>query len=132
MGRKGSGTFDDLSRRERQIMDVVYRFGEVTASEVLTNIPDPPSINAVRRLIAILEEKGHLEHEWRGPRHVFYPTVSRKKAAGQAMSHLKKTFFGGSTAQAMAALFDTTEDRLSEDDLEMLTHLIDKAGKEGR
>jgi len=132
MGRKESGVFADLSRRERQIMDVVYRLGEATASEVLNNIPDPPSINAVRRLIAILEEKGHLEHKWKGPRHVFYPTVPRKTAARQALDHLKETFFGGSTAQAMAALYDHSEDRLTEEDILMLTELIEKTGEEGR
>ena len=131
MGKKDSDIFGELSRRERQIMDAVYRLEEATTSEVLSNIPDPPSINAVRRLIAILEEKGYLEHEWRGPRHVFFPTVSRNTAAKQALERVRKTFFDGSAAQAMAALLDQA-DVLSDDDLSMLSQMIDQAKKEGR
>lgn len=123
--------FGELSRRERQIMDVIYRLGEATAAEVHGEIADPPSRNALRRLIAILEEKGHLTHEWRGPRHVYSPVVPRNRAAKAALSRVRETFFSGSTAEAVAALFDADE-QISSGDLEKISALIDKARSEGR
>ena len=121
-----------LSRRERQIMDAVYRAGEATANDILNDIPDPPTINAVRRLISILEEKGHLRHKWVGPRHVYMPTVPRGTAAGFAMDHLKKTFFGGSALEAMAAMFDRSSQDLSVEEIDALSRMIEKAKQEGR
>jgi len=120
-----------LSRRERQIMDVVYRFGKVTAAEVLAEMPEPPSYSAVRAMLRLLEEKGHVRHEQDGPRYVFLPTVNRDKARRSAMRHLVRTFFDGSTEDAVAALLES-DARMSDDELERLARLIETAKKEGR
>ena len=120
-----------LSRRERQIMDVVYRLGQVTAAEVLAELPEPPSYSAVRAMLRLLEEKGHVRHEQDGPRYVYIPTVNRDKARKSAMRHLVRTFFDGSTEDAVAALLQN-DAGISEDELERLSKLIDGAKKEGR
>lgn len=121
-----------LSRRERQIMDVVYERGQATVADVLDALPDPPSYSAVRALMRILEEKGHLRHHQDGPRYVFSPTLSRDKARRSAITQVVRTFFNGSVEQAVAALIDMPQSRLSQDDLARLSRLIDKARKEGR
>src|SRR4051795_12695951 len=121
-----------LGRRERQIMDAVYRRGRATAAEVLGDLPDPPSYSAVRGMLRVLEEKGHLRHEQDGPRYVFLPTVARDKARRSALRQLVQTFFEGSTAQAVAALLGEPGANLSDEDLDRLSHLIDQARKEGR
>jgi predicted transcriptional regulator len=121
---------DTLSRRERQIMDVIYARGQATAAEVAAALPDPPSYSAVRALLRILEQKGHLKHQQEGPRYVFLPTVSRDRARRFALRNVVRTFFNGSPAQAAAALIDQAD--LSDDDMERLAALIDKARKEGR
>jgi predicted transcriptional regulator len=123
---------DPLSRRERQVMNVVYRLGRATAAEVQEALPDPPSYSAVRALLRILEEKGHLRHEQDGPRYVFLPTVTRERARRSALRQLVQTFFEGSTAQAVAALLGEPGARLSDDELDRLSRLIDQARKEGR
>ena len=123
---------DPLSRRERQIMDVVYRTGRATAAEVQVALPDPPSYSAVRAMLRILEEKGHLKHEQDGPRYVFLPTVPREKARRSALRQLVTTFFEGSTAQAVAALLGEPDAKLTEEDLEKLSRLIEQTRKEGR
>ncbi len=123
---------DTLSRRERQIMDVIYRKGEATVAEVLAEIPDPPSYSAVRALMRVLEEKGHLRHEERGPRYVFIPTVPLETARQSALKQLVQTFFEGSTEQAMAALLDSTDSKLSDKELDRLAKMIRQARKEGR
>ena len=120
-----------LSRRERQIMDVVYRMGKATAADVLAEMPDPPSYSAVRAMLRLLEEKGHVRHEQDGPRYVFLPTVNREKARRSAMRHLVRTFFDGSTEDAVAALLQNDEG-MSEAELNRLSRLIDAAKKEGR
>src|SRR6476661_2161438 len=102
-----------LSRRERQIMDLLYQLGEATAAEVQERLPDPPSYSAVRAMLRILEEKGHVSHTEDGPRYVFAPVVARDTARKSAVSHLLRTFFDGSVEQAMTALLDATEDRKS-------------------
>lgn len=122
----------NLSRRERQIMDIVYRQGQATAAEVLEALPDPPSYSAVRAMLRILEEKGHLKHEQQGPRYVFLPTLPREKASRSALKQLVQTFFDGSTEQAVAALLDLSGSKLSSDELDRLSELIDQARKEGR
>ena len=122
----------DLSRRERQIMDVIYQRGQATAAEVMEQMPDPPSYSAVRAMLRVLEEKGHLKHEQQGPRYVFLPTLHRDKARRSALNRIVHTFFDGSTEQAVAALLDMSASQLSEDELERLAHLIDQARKEGR
>jgi predicted transcriptional regulator len=121
-----------LSRRERQIMDIIYRRGRATAAEVLADLPDPPSYSAVRALLRVLEEKGHLRHEEDGPRYLFVPTVGRDRASRSALKQLVRTFFDGSTEDAVAALLDMSRDRLEPDELDRLSALIEKARKEGR
>ena len=119
-----------LSRRERQIMDVVYRQGQATAANVLDALPDPPSYSAVRALLRVLEEKGHLRHRRDGARYVFLPTVPRETARRSALARVVQTFFGGSTQAAVAALIDQSS--LSDADLDRLQDLIDRARQEGR
>ena len=122
----------DLSRRERQIMDVVYRLGKASVNDVLERIPEPPSYSAVRALMRILEEKGHLRHEQDGPRYVYIPTVPRDAAQGAALSHMVRTFFGGSTEAAVAALLDPENHRLSDSELARISDLIEQARQQGR
>jgi predicted transcriptional regulator len=119
-----------LSRRERQIMDVIYRRGRATAAEVLQDIADPPSYSAVRALLRLLEEKGHVHHEHDGPRYVYLPTVNRELARQSALTHVVRTFFDGSATDAVAALLDN--DAIDHAELDRLSALIDQARKEGR
>ena len=121
-----------LSRRERQIMDVIYSKGRATAAEVLEAIPTPPSYSAVRAMLRLLEEKGYLRHEQDGPRYVFLPTLSRERARQSAMKQLLQTFFDNSAEQAVAALLDMSRAKLSDAELDRLSEMIDKARKEGR
>lgn len=121
-----------LSRRERQIMEIVYERGRATAAEVRAHMPDPPSYSAVRAMLRILEDKGHLRHEQDGPRYVFLPTVPREEARETALRKLVRTFFGGSPEGAMAALLDLEAGRLDDDALERLSELIEEARREGR
>jgi len=121
-----------LSRRERQIMDVIYRRGQATAAEVLEEMPAPPSYSAVRAMLRVLEEKGHLCHVQQGPRYVFLPTVARETARKSALKQLVRTFFDGSTEQTVAALLDMGASRLSDTELDRLSRLIKQARKEGR
>ena len=121
-----------LSRRERQIMDVIYRRRRATSAEVLEDLPDPPSYSAVRAMLRVLEEKGHLRHEQRGPRYVFLPTVAREQARRSALKQLVHTFFDGSTEQAVAALLEQSDRALSDAELARLARLINQARKEGR
>jgi BlaI family transcriptional regulator, penicillinase repressor len=102
-----------LSRRERQIMDALHAQGQATAAEVRAALPDPPSYSAVRALLRILEEKGHLKHRRKGVRYVYVPCVSRKTASRTAMRRLVATYFQGSAAQAAAALLETADTELS-------------------
>lgn len=122
----------DLSRRERQIMDVIYRMGEATAAEVMDNLPDAPSYSAVRALLRILEDKGHLRHDKVGPRYVYQPTLSSEKASESALNHVVTTFFSGSVSQAVAALLEASDSKLSDDELSRLLQSIEQAKKEGR
>ena len=125
-------TNTQLSRREREIMDVIYRTGHATAAEVLDQLADPPSYSAVRALLRVLEDKGHLRHEEDGPRYVVLPTVPRERARHSALRQLLHTFFDGSTEQAVAALLDLSSTRLSDAELGRLSQLISDARKEGR
>ena len=120
-----------LSRRERQIMDVIYRRGRATAAEVLEDIPDPPSYSAVRAMLRLLEEKGHLRHEQDGPRYVFLPIVNRDRARKSALTHVVRTFFDGSATEAVAALLNDGG-KLSEAELDRLSAMIEQAREEGR
>ena len=122
----------NLSRRERQIMDIVYEQNEATVAQVLELISDPPSYSSVRALLRFLEEKGHLKHKQIGPRYIYSPTVSREAARQNALRHIMKTFFDNSTEEVVAALLDIAEDELSAQEYKRLTELIKKAQKEGR
>ncbi len=124
--------FVHLSRRERQIMNVLYRRGQATAAEVQEGLPDPPGYSAVRAMLRTLEQKGHIKHEYEGPRYVFKPTVTRQRASQSALQQVVNTFFGGSTEQTVAALLDLSETKLSDDQLRRLTDLIKQARQEGR
>ena len=117
----------DLSRRERQIVDILYSQGRATAAEVQTALPDPPSYSAVRAMLRILEEKGHIRHEQDGPRYVYLPTVGRDRAKRSALRHMLQTFFDGSAEQAISALLDESDTRLSDRELDRLAKLIDQA-----
>ena len=121
-----------LSRRERQIMDVLYQLGEATAADVQERLPEPPSYSAVRAMLRILEDKGHIAHHEDGPRYVYTPTVARDTARRSAVSHLLKTFFDGSVEQAMAALLDGADRKLSADEMDRLSSLIERRRREGR
>ncbi len=121
-----------LSRRERQIMDVMYRVGEATASDIQMELPDPPSYSAVRAMLRLLEEKGWLRHERDGMRYVYKPAINPDTARRSALRHLVHTFFGGSTAEAASALLGMPESKLSDEEKHRLQRLIDEARKEGR
>jgi predicted transcriptional regulator len=121
-----------LSRRERQIMDILHAKEAVTAAEIRAAMPDAPGYSAVRALLRILEEKGHVKHREEGPRYVYLPRVSRGAASRSAMKRLVATFFQGSVTQAVAALLDSGDTKLSDADLEKLREMIKQAEKEGR
>jgi BlaI family penicillinase repressor len=116
-----------LSRRERQIMDALYQAGQATVAEIRAAIPDAPSYSAVRTMLRILEEKGHVRHNLDGTRYVYIPTVTRDKAKRSALKHVVNTFFDGSAAQVMSALFELSPKELSDEDLARLRRLIDAA-----
>jgi predicted transcriptional regulator len=122
----------DLSRRERQIMGIVYELGRATAADVRQRIPDPPSYSAVRAMLRILEEKGHIRHEQDGPRYVFIATVPREEASENALRRLVRTFFDGSPEGAMAALLDLEGDHLDDEALRRIAMRIDEARREDR
>lgn len=124
--------YEKLSRREREIMDLVYRAGSATAGEVRKGLADPPSYSAVRATLRILEEKGHLNHRRDGRRYVFSPTLSPKTVRRSALSKLVKTFFEDSPEQAMAALLDLKGKNLDADELARIAEMIDRAREEGR
>jgi predicted transcriptional regulator len=117
----------ELSRRERQIIDILYTQGRCTAAEVQSALPDPPSYSAVRAMLRILEEKGHVRHQQDGPRYVYLPTVARENAKRSAMRHMLQTFFDGSAEQAISALLDDSSSKLSDGELDRLAHLIEQA-----
>ena len=121
-----------LTRRERQIMDVIYARGRATAAEVLEGLPDPPSNSTVRTLLRLLEEKGQLRHEESGARYVYLPTVPRERARRSAMRRMLDTFFDGSTEDAVAALLSLHDSRRKPLDADKVSRLIKQAMREGR
>ena len=123
-------SFPHLSRRERQIMDALYQAGRSTAADIRAAIPDAPSYSAVRTLLRILEEKGHVRHELDGTRYVYIPTVARDKAKRSALRHVVNTFFDGSASQVMAALFELSPKDLSDEELARIRRMIDAARKD--
>ena len=120
-----------LTRRERQIMDILFRRGRATAAEVMAELPGDPSYSTVRTQLRVLEEKGHVRHEEDGQRYVYLPAVPRRAARKSALKHLVETFFDGSAEKTVAALLGGEGARLSDEELQRISALIDKARKEG-
>ena len=129
---KTSQHFQGLSRRERQIMDAVFQLGEATANQIGDILPDAPSNSTVRMLLRILEEKGQLKHRKEGRSFIYQPAQSSETVQASAISHLVKTFFGGSTARAVAGLIDHSETEITDEEAEELGQLIEHAKEEGR
>jgi predicted transcriptional regulator len=123
--------FQNLSRRERQIMDIVFRLKQATAAEVMDNLPEAPGYSAVRAMLRILEERGHLQHRREGPRYVYSATVDFERASNSALERVVSTFFDDSVPATVAALLDMNEN-MSREELDRLSTLIEKARKEGR
>jgi predicted transcriptional regulator len=121
-----------LSRRERQIMDIVYRLGSAAAAEILDQLPDAPQPGALRTMLRILESKGQLRHEASGPRHVYHPVTPRSVAQRSAVRHLLGTFFQGSRAAAVAALLDESDRPLSSDERAQISNAVKRLRAEGK
>jgi BlaI family penicillinase repressor len=125
-------TLTGLSRRERQIMDILFQRGKASAAEVREAMADAPSYSAVRAMLRVLEEKGHVKHQSEGLKYVFTPTAPREKAKRSAVKHLVETFFKDSPEQIVAALLDVSSRRLTVEELDRMAEMIEKAKKEGR
>ena len=125
-------THEALSRRERQIMDIVYRRGEATAAQILDDLSDPPSYSAIRALLRILVDKNHLQHREDGPRYVYSPTLPRQAARARALAQVVNTFFDGSALKAASALLGSSQRKLTKAELDELRALIDAARKRGQ
>ena len=121
-----------LSRRERQIMDILYQNGKASAQEVLDAMPDAPSYSAVRAMLRVLEEKGHVKHQEEGMKYVYTPVVAAGKAKRSAVKHVLDTFFQGSTEQIVAALLDVSSSRLTREELDRMAQMIERAKQEGK
>jgi predicted transcriptional regulator len=121
-----------LSRRERQIMEILYQRGKASASEVREAMEDAPGYSAVRAMLRVLEEKGHVRHIEEGLRYVYMPTVAREKAKRAAVKHVMDTFFNGSPEQIVAALLDISSTGLTREELDRMSEMIEKAKREGR
>ncbi len=121
-----------LGRRERQIVEILYRLGSASVAEVLANLPDPPSYSAVRGMLGLLGEKGHVSHRRDGMKYVYSPVIAPTKARQSALRHLVSTFFEGSPAAAAAALLEMSDDRLTPDDRKQLSALIARCEGEGK
>jgi predicted transcriptional regulator len=121
-----------LSRRERQILDILYARGRATAAEVQASLSDPPGYSSVRALLRILEDKGHVRHEADGPRYVFSPTLAASRARRSAVRHLLDTFFNGSSGDAVVALLDDGAKTLTPEQLDRIESIIDSARKRGQ
>jgi predicted transcriptional regulator len=121
----------NLSRRERQMMDILYQRGRATAQEILEAMPDPPTYSAVRAKLRVLEEKGHVRHEEEALRYVYLPVVARESARKSALRHMVTTFFAGSVQDTVAALLDLSASRLKSEDLDRIAALVEQAKQEG-
>lgn len=115
-----------VSRRERQVMDILFRLGKATAQEVLDELPDPPSYSAVRALLTILEDKGLVKHEKDSRRYVYMPVMAEKKAKRSALKQLLATFFEGSPEKLVASLLDPEDQKLSADEISRIRKLLDE------
>jgi len=123
---------EGFSRRERQIMEILYQRGQASASEVRTAMPDAPSYSAVRAMLRVLEEKGHIKHLAEGLKYVYVPVVAAHQARRSAVKHLLDTFFSDSPEQVVAALLDISSKKLTREELDRMAELIEKAKKEGK
>ena len=121
-----------LSRRERQIMDILYQRGKASVSEVREAMKDAPGYSAVRAMMGVLEEKGHARHQAEGLKYVYMPTVAREKAKRSAVKHLLDTFFAGEPDQIVAALLDVSAARLTREELDRMSEMIEVARREGK
>jgi predicted transcriptional regulator len=121
-----------LTKRERQIMDVLYRLGRATAGEIMDGLPEGPSYSTVRTQLRVLETKGHVRHEEHGLRYVYMPTIPRYSARRSALKHLVDTFFEGSSAKVVAALLGGEGARISDEELERIAELVNSARSESR
>jgi BlaI family penicillinase repressor len=119
-----------LSRRERQIMEILYQHGKASASEVRELMDSAPGYSAVRAMLRVLEEKGHVKHQAEGLKYVYVPTVTREKAKRSAVKHVLDTFFNGSPEQIVAALLDVSSTRLTRQELDRMSEMIEKAKRE--
>src|SRR5436309_9665159 len=128
----GMKKIESMSRREREMMAIIFRASKATAGEVMEAMPDPPSYSAVRATLRVLEQKGLLRHEDDGTRYVYRPTLNRDKARQSALDHLLATFFDGSVANVVATLIERSGGELSADDLDRIARAVDHARKEGR
>ena len=127
-----TNSLSELGRRERQIMDIVFKLGRASVAQVQFELPDPPSYSAVRAMLGFLEDKGYLRHEQNGLKYVYIPTTDRQKARASALEHLVKTFFGGSATEAAAALIELPNSGLPDKERLRLLAAIQKAKQEGR
>lgn len=130
--KEGSESAQDLSRRERQIMDALYRLGSASASEIRDAIPSPPTNTAVRTLLTILHDKGHVRFRQEGARYIYEPVVSREEMGKSMMSGVVQTFFEGSIERVVATLIDAQESKLTNDQIAKLQAIIDEAKDNGR
>lgn len=121
----------NLSRRERQMMDILYQRGKASAQEIMDALPDPPTYSAVRAKLRVLEEKGHVRHQEESLRYVYLPVVARESARKSALRHMVSTFFAGSVQDTVAALLDLSASKLSGADLDRIASMIEQAKKEG-
>jgi len=121
-----------LSRRERQIMEILYRSGKASVSGVMEGMPDAPGYSAVRAMMRVLEEKGHVKHQAEGLKYVYVPVVTREKAKRSAVKNLLDTFFSEAPEQVVAALLDVSSNRLTTEELDRMAEMIEKARKEGK
>ena len=125
-------TAGSLSRRERQIMDILYQRGKGSASEVREAMEAAPGYSAVRAMLRVLEEKGHVKHQAEGLKYVYVPVVARDKAKRSAVKHVMETFFNGSAEQIVAALLDVSSTRLTREELDRMSAMIEQAKREGK
>ena len=125
-------TTGSLSRRERQIMDILYQRGKASASDVREAMEAAPGYSAVRAMLRVLEEKGHVRHQAEGLKYVYVPVVARDKAKRSAVKHVMETFFNGSAEQIVAALLDGSSTRLTREELDRMSEMIEQARREGK
>ena len=129
MSKSARHFYSQFSRREREIMDAVYRLGEASAADVAGHLRDEDGYDSIRVILGILEKKGYLQHRREGKRHIYLPTVSREKATRSALSHVMKTFFAGSPSSAILALLDMSSETLSPEELEEIASKIETASQ---